>query len=153
MSKFSEETIQKCIRLYLEGESYKHIAELAGVSENQARKIVQTHYILKGGHRRARHAQMQGERHNRAKIDNDEVLALLKDYNERLMDRAELAEKYGIHVTQVSGIIRGRTRTDCPEINAYRREMEVRDGRQRRRRTPAAKKSETKLHHSSFNND
>jgi len=151
--KFSKELIDKCISLYREGRSYQEISNDINLSTSQSWGIIQRHLIWKGGRRRAKHPQKEGERHNRAKLTDAQVLELLQDYNEKLASRAELSEKYGIGVDTVSDILRGMTRKNNPEINEYRSTITLRDERGRRKKSPVEKKVKTTLHFSAFNNE
>lgn len=141
--RFSHAVVKKCILLYLQGKSYREIGTDLNIRDTQAVGILRQQYFNKGGKRRGTHPKKQGQRHNRAKLSDAQVLEMLHAYNEQLCSYGELAEKYGLHYATVRDIIKGRSRTDNPEINAYRNAMQIRDGRGRRKVAPATKKAET----------
>lgn len=152
--RFSKKLIADAIALYYKGSAHKAIAQKLGINYTQAASIIQRHVFYKGLPHRKTHPQKIGERHNLAKLSDAQVLTILREYNEDLASRSELAEKYGVGFFTISDILRGKSRTDNPEINAYRSTIILRDERGRRKRKPVEKNAKKPtLHFSTFNNE
>lgn len=134
---------------YKKGLSRKQMCLNFGMTRNQIDYIIQ-HYRPEAP--RKIHLGMRGQLHNRARLSDASVMSLLVDYNENLISRQALAVKYAVSEPYVSDIIRGKSRTDNPEINQYRDNIERWDGRQKRESKPVVKNQDTELHFSVFNN-
>lgn len=138
------------ISLYNDGASYSDIVTETGLSRNQVLYILH-HY---GSERRGVSSAQQGEKHNRAKLSDQDVMDILSRYEKDQMTAAQLAQEYGLHCTTVRDILRGKSRVNNPEINAFRQTITLRNERTARPHRISVRKSrEAHLHFSDFNTE
>jgi len=127
---------RKIIEQYHTGKSVKEIAELFNVTIPSAWHVIQRY-----AKKRDKHLAKIGQNSNRSKLTDNQILKILIDYNENYLSVKELSGKYNIHETHVRGLIKGLSRTDNAEIEAYRKEkLIIRDERKSFVRPVATKK-------------
>jgi hypothetical protein len=112
---------EKVLAMYESGWPFEYIEGKTGVPAKEAEAWVQAAVARGKVARRELHIQKSGQRHNRAKLTDGQVIELLKMATTHT--RAEIAEKFGISTVHVIDVIRGRSRTDNEQVNRLRAEI------------------------------
>lgn len=146
--KYTNIEIGQVVSLYSDGLSLKEIQDRLGMTYHQVFNLVQTR---RQGKRRKHQAKI-GERHNVARLSDDDVVEMLTAI-ENDWSAKEVAKNFGISANYVREIVRGKARTDNPKINEIRERILKAEKNAKAVKSSNKPLKTPKIHYSAFNNE
>lgn len=108
-AKLTEQEVLSIRKLYAEGKCTQlQLATQFGVSNPQISAIISGECWDHIPIQPLQNNQPQGEKHGRAKLTEKEVVSIRELYAGGKCTQLQLAERFNVHKTQISGIITGR---------------------------------------------